>query len=77
MKEIKILGTGCPKCKTLYENAQAAVKTAGVEAHVEKVEKIMDIIAYGAMTTPAIVVDGQIKSAGKTLSPEQIVQLIK
>lgn len=77
MKEIQILGTGCPKCKVLYENAQAAVKAAGVEAHIEKVEKIMDIIAYGAMTTPALVVDGRIKSAGKTLSPEQIIELIR
>jgi len=76
MKEIKILGTGCPKCKALYENALTAVKTAGVEANIEKVEKIMDIIAYGAMTTPALVVDGQIKSAGKTLSPERIIELI-
>jgi len=77
MKAIKILGTGCPKCSALYENAQAAVKSAGVEAHIEKVEKITEIIAYGAMTTPALVVDGQVKSAGKTLSPEQIIELIR
>ncbi len=76
MKQIKILGTGCPKCKTLYENAQAAVQIAGIEANIEKVEKITEIISYGAMTTPALVVDGQVKSAGKTLSPEQIVELI-
>jgi len=77
MKEIKILGTGCPKCKQLHENTEAAVKAVGIEAHIEKVEKITDIIGYGAMTTPALVVDGQIKSAGKTLSPEQIIELIR
>ena len=74
MKQIKILGTGCPKCRTLYDNAQAAVSAAGVEAQVLKVEKITDIIGYGVMTTPALVVDEEVKSAGKVLSPEQIVE---
>ncbi len=76
MKQIKILGTGCPKCQTLYENAHAAAATAGVEANIEKVEKITDIIAYGVMTTPALVIDGKVKSAGKTLSPEQVSAFI-
>lgn len=76
MKQIKILGTGCPKCKTLYENAQAAVTSAGIEATVEKVEKITDIIGYGVMTTPALVVDGQVRSAGKVLSSAQISDLL-
>ena len=77
MKQIKILGTGCPKCKTLYENTQTAVASAGVEAKIEKVEKIMDIIAYGVMTTPALVIDGKVTSAGKTLSADQIAELIQ
>ena len=76
MKEIKILGTGCPKCKLLHENTEAAVKVADVDANIEKVEKITEIIGYGALTTPALVVDGQVKSAGKTLSPDQIVDLL-
>ncbi len=72
MKQIKILGTGCPNCNSLQENTQAAVAAAGVEAQIEKVEKITDIIGYGVMTTPALVIDGKVKSAGKVLSPEQI-----
>ena len=72
MKKIQILGTGCPKCKLLIANAEAAVKAAGIEAQIEKVEKIVDIMKFGVMTTPALVVDGEVKSAGKVLSPEDI-----
>jgi small redox-active disulfide protein 2 len=72
MKKIQILGTGCPKCKLLYANAEAAVKSAGIEAQIEKVENIVDIMKFGVMTTPALVVDGTVKSAGKVLSPEDI-----
>jgi small redox-active disulfide protein 2 len=70
--KIQILGTGCPKCKSLFTNAEAAVKALGVEATIEKVEKITDIMKFGVMTTPALVVDGQVKSAGKVLSPDEI-----
>jgi small redox-active disulfide protein 2 len=72
MKKIQILGTGCPKCKLLTANATEAVKTLGIEAQIEKVEKIVDIMKFGVMTTPALVVDGTVKSAGKVLSPEDI-----
>lgn len=72
MKKIQILGTGCPKCKLLFANAEAAVKSAGIEAQIEKVEGIVDIMKFGVMTTPALVVDGTVKSAGKVLSPEDI-----
>lgn len=74
MKKIQILGTGCPKCKQLAANAAEAVKDLGVEAQIEKVEKIVDIMKFGVMTTPAIVVDGVVKSAGKVLSSEDIKQ---
>lgn len=74
MKKIHILGTGCPKCKTLAANAEAAVKTLGIEAEIEKVEKIADIMKFGVMTTPALVVDGVVKSAGRILSPDDIKQ---
>jgi small redox-active disulfide protein 2 len=72
MPLIQILGTGCPKCKLLFANAEAAVKAAGIDAQIEKVEKIVDIMAFGVMTTPALVVDGVVKSAGKVLSPDDI-----
>jgi small redox-active disulfide protein 2 len=72
MRRIQVLGTGCPKCKMLTANAEAAVKALGVEATVEKVEKIADIMKFGVMITPALVVDGVVKSAGKVLSSEEI-----
>lgn len=72
MKKIQILGTGCPKCKLLMANAEAAIKFLGIEAQIEKVEKIADILTFGVMTTPALVVDGEVKSAGKVLSSDDI-----
>ena len=72
MKQIQILGPGCPKCKQLFANAEAAVKSAGIEARLEKVEKIVEIMKFGVMTTPALVVDGQVKSAGRLLTPDEI-----
>ncbi|NCD23617.1 MAG: thioredoxin family protein [Spartobacteria bacterium] len=74
MKKIQILGTGCPKCKLLFANAEAAVKAAGIEAQLEKIEKIVDIMKFGVMSTPALVVDGAVKSVGKVLSPEDILK---
>lgn len=72
MKKIQILGAGCPKCKRLAANAEQAACESGVEARVEKVEKIAEIMKFGVMTTPALVVDGVVKSAGKVLSPDEI-----
>ena len=72
MKKIQILGTGCPKCKLLYANAETAIQTLGLEAQIEKVEKIVDIMKFGVMSTPALVVDGTVKSVGKVLSPEDV-----
>ena len=76
MKKIQVLGTGCPKCKTLTANAEAAVLALGVEATVEKIEKIADIMKFGVMVTPALVVDGVVKSAGKVLNPEDIKKFL-
>ena len=72
MKKIQVLGTGCPKCKLLFQNAEAAAKSAGVEVQLEKVEKIVEIMKFGVMSTPALVVDGAVKSVGKVLSPDEI-----
>ena len=76
MKKLQILGAGCPKCKTLTANAETAVKALGIEATIEKVEKIQEIMKFAVMTTPALVVDGQVKSAGKVLSAEEIGKLL-
>jgi small redox-active disulfide protein 2 len=69
---IKILGTGCAKCKQLEANAQQAVKELGIEATIEKVEKIENIMEYGVMKTPALVVDEQVKVMGRVLSAADI-----
>lgn len=73
---IQVLGTGCPKCKKLAEHAEAAARGLGVNYTLEKVTAIEDIMKFGVMTTPALVVDGQVKSAGKALSAEDIKKLL-
>ena len=75
--KIQILGTGCPKCKKLEENAREAVRGLGIEAQVEKVTDINQIMNMGVMFTPALAVDGVVKSAGKLLSKEQVAELLK
>lgn len=74
---IKILGTGCPNCKKLEANAKEAINQLGLDASVEKVENIKDIMKYGVMRTPALVVDEQVKSMGKVLSTEEIKKLLE
>ncbi|MBM4154949.1 MAG: thioredoxin family protein [Lentisphaerae bacterium] len=76
MKHIQILGTGCPKCRTFAANVEAAVQAAGIEARIEKVEKIADILKFGVMMTPALVVDGQVKCAGRVPGADEISKLI-
>jgi small redox-active disulfide protein 2 len=77
MKKIQVLGTGCPKCKQLEANAREAVATLGMEAEIVKVDKIDDILAFGVMMTPALVVDGEVKVAGKVASVEEIKKLLE
>jgi len=74
--KIAIYGTGCTKCKTLYDNAQKALGELGMAGQVCQVEDINAITTAGIMFTPAIAVDGQVKSAGKLLSVAEIKQLI-
>jgi len=69
---IQILGTGCPKCKKLTENAEAAAQALGIEYEIEKVTNINEIMKFGVMMTPALVIDGQVKVAGSVPSAEQI-----
>ncbi len=74
--KIEILGMGCSKCKALYENVEAALKEAGKEVEVVKVEDMAKITEYGIMITPALAIDGEVKATGKILSKEEIVKLI-
>lgn len=74
--EIKVLGTGCTKCKTLEKNTNEAVKELGIDATVTKVEDIMEIMNFGVMITPALVVDGNVVLKGKVPSVEEIKQLL-
>jgi small redox-active disulfide protein 2 len=70
--KIQILGTGCPKCKKLAEAAGAAAKELQLDCELVKVTDINDIMAMGVMMTPALAVDGVVKSVGKVLSVEEI-----
>ena len=75
--KIQILGTGCPKRNQLYQNAQQAVKESGVEATVEKLTDLNDIMAFGVMVTPTLVIDGKVITSGKVPSAEDIKQMIQ
>ena len=74
---IQILGTGCPKCKALEANARQAIETGGIEATIEKVTEIDQIMDMGVMMTPALAIDGVEKSAGKLLNKDQILAFVK
>ena len=65
MKKIQILGTGCAKCEKLAEAAETAARELGVEYEIEKVKEISEIMKFGVMMTPALVVDGEVKVSGK------------
>ncbi len=75
--KIKILGTGCPKCAKLYENAKEAATRTGKDFTIEKVTQIQDIIAYGVMMTPALVIDDKVKFTGKVPSVEELEKMFK
>lgn len=74
--DIKVLGTGCPKCKTLEKATKEAVEKAGVNATVTKVEDIVEIMNFGVMTTPALVVNGEIVVKGRVPSVDEIAKLL-
>lgn len=74
---IKILGSGCRNCVKLTENTEAALKEAGVEAEVIKVTDFKDIMAYGVMSTPALVIDEKVASFGKVLKPKEVVKILE
>jgi len=74
--DIKVLGSGCPKCNLLEEVAKRAVAQAGIDATVEKVTDMAAIVGYGVLTTPALVVDGQIKISGRVPSVDDLAALL-
>lgn len=74
--KIEILGTGCPKCNMLTSNAKVAVEKLGIDADFAKVTDIMQITERGVMMTPALVVDGVVKSAGKVPTVEEIEKML-
>lgn len=76
MKKLQILGPGCPKCRTLADNTEAAAKALGIAFELEKVTDIVQIMKFGVMMTPALAVDGKVKTFGKVLSVEEIKKLI-
>lgn len=76
MMKLQILGTGCLKCVTLAANTEAAARALGIQYELQKVTDIDEILAFGVMVTPALAVNGVVKSCGKVPSPEDIKALI-
>ncbi len=74
--EIKVLGTGCPSCKTLYETTQQTIAELGSDATLVKEEDLLKIIEYNILSLPALVIDGKVVSAGKQLSLKEVKELL-
>ena len=74
--EIKVLGTGCPKCKALINAVEEVVSETGVDATINKVEDINDIMQYGVMVTPALAVDGKVVASGKVPKKDELKKLL-
>ncbi len=75
--KIEILGTGCARCNQLESNVRRALEEENLEAEVIKVEDVRAIMSYGIMRTPGLAIDGKVVSAGKVLSPKQIIEIIR
>jgi small redox-active disulfide protein 2 len=75
--DIKVLGTGCPKCKNLEKLTREAVEKSGIAATITKVEDIMDIMKYGIMTTPALVIDGKVVLKGRLPSVDELENILR
>lgn len=77
MTQIKVLGPGCPKCKTTYNNVLEALKQSNIEANVEKVEDIEEMMKYNVLTTPVLLIDEQIKIKGRVAQVNEVIELLK
>ena len=76
MKQVIVLGPGCPKCKTTYNNALEAVRQTGIEANVTKIEDIVEMMNYNVLTTPVLMIDGVAKIKGRVADVNEIKQLL-
>jgi len=77
MKQIKVLGTGCPKCKTTYNNVLEALKQLGLEANVIKIEDIEEMMKYNVLTTPVLMIDDVVKVKGRIAQIDEIKEFLK
>ena len=77
MKDIKVLGPGCPKCKTTYNNALEAVKQLGMDARVTKIEDLQEMFKYDVLTTPVLIIDEVVKVKGRIADVGEIKQLLQ
>jgi small redox-active disulfide protein 2 len=77
MTQIKVLGPGCPKCKTTYNNVLEALKQSKIEANLDKVEDIEEMMKYNILTTPVLVIDDEIKVKGRVAQVSEIIELLK
>ena len=75
--KIEILGRGCPRCQKTFQNAQQAVEELGIDAEIVKVENLDQITEYGVMMTPALLIDGEVKAAGRISSKQEITNWLK
>jgi small redox-active disulfide protein 2 len=76
MKQIKVLGPGCPKCKTTYNNVLEAIKQMGIEANVTKIEDIEEMMKYNVLTTPVLMIDDVAKVKGRIADVKEIKELL-
>lgn len=74
--KIKVLGTGCAKCKKLHAEAEKAIAASGIAVELEKVERLEDIMRYSVMTTPALVIDEEVKASGRIPASSEIASWI-
>ncbi len=77
MKQIKVLGPGCPKCKTTFHNVEEAVKQLGIEAEIIKIEDIEEMMQYNVLTTPVLMIDDVVKIKGRIAQIGEIKELLK
>lgn len=76
MRQIKVLGPGCPKCKTTYNNVMEVLKQSGMEAEVTKIEDIEEMMKYNVLTTPVLMIDDEVKVKGRVANISEIKQFL-